>query len=61
MLAVVRKLIILDIATADAPQLFSLAAAILSLGMVYWLVKGPPGGTLPTASGAGDDGAIDRD
>jgi uncharacterized membrane protein (DUF373 family) len=39
MLAIVRKLIIIDIAVADAPQLFSLAAAILSLGAVYWLVK----------------------
>jgi uncharacterized membrane protein (DUF373 family) len=39
MLAIVRKLIILDIATTDAPQLLALAAAILSLGGVYWLVR----------------------
>jgi uncharacterized membrane protein (DUF373 family) len=39
MLAIVRKLIILDVETTDAPQLFSLAAAILSLGGVYWLVR----------------------
>jgi uncharacterized membrane protein (DUF373 family) len=39
MLAIVRKLIILDVATTDAPQLLSLAAAILSLGGVYWLVR----------------------
>jgi uncharacterized membrane protein (DUF373 family) len=39
MLAIVRKLIILDIATTDAPQLFALAAATLSLGGVYWLVR----------------------
>ncbi|MDB5405195.1 MAG: putative rane protein of unknown function [Rhodospirillales bacterium] len=38
-LAIVRKLIILDIATTDALQLFALAAAILSLGGVYWLVR----------------------
>jgi uncharacterized membrane protein (DUF373 family) len=39
MLAIVRKLIILDVGTTDAPQLLSLAAAILSLGGVYWLVR----------------------
>lgn len=39
MLAVVRKLIILDLATTNAQQLFALAAAILALGGVYWLVR----------------------
>jgi uncharacterized membrane protein (DUF373 family) len=39
MLAIVRKLIILDIASTDALQLFGLAAAILSLGAVFWLVR----------------------
>ena len=39
MLAIVRKLIILNVGTTDAPQLLSLAAAILSLGGVYWLVR----------------------
>jgi uncharacterized membrane protein (DUF373 family) len=39
MLAVVRKLIILDLATADPRHLFALAAAILALGAVYWLVR----------------------
>jgi uncharacterized membrane protein (DUF373 family) len=39
MLAIVRKLIILDLAHTDAAQLFALAAAILSLGIVYWLVR----------------------
>jgi uncharacterized membrane protein (DUF373 family) len=38
-LAVVRKLILLDFATTEAPQLFALAAATLSLGTVYWLVR----------------------
>lgn len=38
MLAIVRKLIILDLTATDAPQLFALAAATLSLGGVYWLV-----------------------
>jgi uncharacterized membrane protein (DUF373 family) len=39
LLAVVRKLLILDLATTDALQLFALAAAILALGGVYWLVR----------------------
>ena len=39
LLAIVRKLIILDLASTDALQLFALAAAILSLGAVYWLVR----------------------
>ena len=38
-LAIVRKLIILDISPADAPQLLALAVATLSLGGVYWLVR----------------------
>jgi uncharacterized membrane protein (DUF373 family) len=39
LLAIVRKLLILDLATTDAAQLFALAAAILALGGVYWLVR----------------------
>jgi uncharacterized membrane protein (DUF373 family) len=39
LLAVVRKLIILDLKDTDALQLFALAAAILALGAVYWLVR----------------------
>jgi uncharacterized membrane protein (DUF373 family) len=39
-LAIVRKLIILDLETTTAPQLFALATAVLSLGAVYWLVRG---------------------
>ena len=38
-LAIVRKLIILDISPGDAPQLLALAVATLSLGGVYWLVR----------------------
>lgn len=38
-LAIVRKLLILDLATTEALQLFALAAAILALGAVYWLVR----------------------
>jgi len=40
LLAVVRKLIILDLAHTEALQLLALAAAILALGGCYWLVGG---------------------
>jgi len=40
MLAMVRKFIILDIGEAQAGEVFALSAAILSLGIVYWLVRG---------------------
>jgi len=39
LLAIVRKVIILDLASTEALQLFALAAAILALGAVYWLVR----------------------
>jgi len=39
LLAVVRKVLILDLAHATT-ELFALAAAIIALGAVYWLVRG---------------------
>ena len=39
LLAIVRKLIILDLSSTNALQLFGLAAAILALGGVYWLIR----------------------
>jgi len=39
LLAVVRKLIILDIAHTEALNLLALAAAIIALGAAYWLVR----------------------
>ena len=39
LLAVVRKLIILDFKQTDALQLLALAAAILALGAAYWMVR----------------------
>jgi uncharacterized membrane protein (DUF373 family) len=39
LLAVVRKLIILEPAAAEASYLFALAAATLALGACYWLVS----------------------
>lgn len=39
LLAVVRKLMILDLTHTDATQLLALASTILSLGGVYWLVR----------------------
>jgi uncharacterized membrane protein (DUF373 family) len=38
LLAIVRKLLILDVSQATT-QLFALAAAIIALGAVYWLVR----------------------
>jgi uncharacterized membrane protein (DUF373 family) len=39
LLAILRKLLLLDLNTTDALQLFALAAAILALGGVYWLIR----------------------
>jgi len=39
LLAICRKVIILDLAETDALHIFSLGAAILALGMVYWLIS----------------------
>jgi uncharacterized membrane protein (DUF373 family) len=39
LLAIVRKLMIMDMAVTDVGQLFALAAAVLALGAVYWLVR----------------------
>jgi uncharacterized membrane protein (DUF373 family) len=39
LLAIVRKIIILDLSTTDAAKLLALAAAMLALGAVYWLVQ----------------------
>ena len=39
MLAIVRKLIILDLGGGETVALFALAAAILALGGVYRLVR----------------------
>ena len=39
LLAIVRKLMIMNMSATDAQQLFALAAAVLALGGVYWLVR----------------------
>jgi uncharacterized membrane protein (DUF373 family) len=39
LLAICRKVIILDLAETDALHILALAVAILSLGSVYWLVR----------------------
>jgi uncharacterized membrane protein (DUF373 family) len=39
LLAICRKVIILDVKETDALQIFALAAAILALGVVYWLIR----------------------
>jgi uncharacterized membrane protein (DUF373 family) len=39
LLAICRKVIILDLSETDAWRIFSLAAAVLALGAVYWLTR----------------------
>ena len=39
LLAIVRKITILDLSSTGAAELLALAAAILALGAVYWLVQ----------------------
>ena len=39
LLAIVRKLMIIDLSAADAQEVLALAAAIQALGAVYWLVR----------------------
>jgi uncharacterized membrane protein (DUF373 family) len=39
MLAIVRKLMIIDLSATDAFHLLALSAAVLALGAVYWLVR----------------------
>jgi uncharacterized membrane protein (DUF373 family) len=39
LLAVVRKLLIIDLSSTDGLQLLALAAAILALGSVFWLIR----------------------
>jgi uncharacterized membrane protein (DUF373 family) len=41
LLAICRKVIILDLTETDALQILALAAAILALGIVYWLMREP--------------------
>lgn len=39
MLAMVRKFIVIDINAVATDELFAIAAAILALGIVHWLVR----------------------
>jgi uncharacterized membrane protein (DUF373 family) len=39
LLAIVRKLMIIDLSEAEAQQVFALAAAVMALGAVYWFVR----------------------
>jgi uncharacterized membrane protein (DUF373 family) len=39
LLAAVRKLMIFDLASTTASELFALATTVLALGVVYWLVR----------------------
>jgi len=58
-LAMVRKFIILDLHETETGELFALAAAILALGVVYWLVRDPAPAShhalpLPPGEGRGE-------
>jgi uncharacterized membrane protein (DUF373 family) len=50
LLAIVRKLIIIDPSTTEAGQIFALAAAIMALGSVFWLVRGQDRRATPPTS-----------
>src|SRR6202048_5021675 len=39
LLAICRKVIILDLREPDTSEVFALATAILALGVVYWLIR----------------------
>jgi uncharacterized membrane protein (DUF373 family) len=39
LLAVVRKLMIIDLSTTEANQVLALSAAIIALGGVFWLIR----------------------
>jgi uncharacterized membrane protein (DUF373 family) len=48
LLAICRKIIILDLSETDAWHILAFAAAIVALGVIYWLVRDsdrPPGDT----------------
>ena len=51
LLAICRKVIILDVKETDALQIFALAAAILALGVVYWLIRDSDQRLVNTARG----------
>lgn len=57
-LAIVRKFIILDLTATNALHLFALAASILALGGVHWMVReqdrrqSETGETVPSVSGS---------
>ena len=50
LLAVVRKLIILDLSHTDALTLLALAIAVVALGGAYWLVRDPGRRAAPSRS-----------
>jgi uncharacterized membrane protein (DUF373 family) len=39
MLAILRKFLIIDLSSTEADKVFALSAAIVALGIVYWLVS----------------------
>lgn len=45
MLATLRKFIVLDLKEVNVMEMMAVAAAVLALGIVYWLVRDPDNGT----------------
>ncbi len=60
LLAMVRKFIILDIYQTQPAVVFALAAASLSLGIVFWLVRDQDEFGRPTESGLETETRVDR-
>jgi uncharacterized membrane protein (DUF373 family) len=62
MLAMVRKFIILDLGETASNALFALSAAILALGIVYWLVREEDRGMdrIRAAANSGETGSLNR-
>jgi uncharacterized membrane protein (DUF373 family) len=60
LLAMVRKFIILDIYQTQPAVVFALAAASLSLGIVFWLVRDQDDPRLPSEGVSGTEARIER-
>ena len=60
LLAMVRKFIILDIYQTQPAVVLALAAASLSLGIVFWLVRDQDDARLPSEGASGNEARADR-
>jgi len=58
LLAICRKVIILDLSETDALHILAFAATILALGVVYWLVRDSDQRISEGASGYGETSPV---